>query len=874
MITPLRRQYLEIKRRYPGMILFFQIGDFYETFDEDASVVARELGLALTRKHFGKGQVHPLAGVPIRSVEGHLAKLINRGYKIAICDQVTPPGKGLVEREVTRIVTPGTVVEPGLLEGKANNYLASLVIGDGSAGLAYADVTTGEFAATEIEVEQAIAELERLSPSELLLPRNQQSPDVEIRALTKLDDASVELKAARRALLNHFGVTTLEAYGCEDRALAAQAAGAIVIYLRDTQPDALANLDRLQSYATDKFMRLDPQTARNLEIFQGWDFTGGQPTGSLVSTIDLTVTPMGGRRLRRWLRHPLLDIAELRARQDAVEWFFKRDGLREKIRAGLNEILDIERLLGRVRRKIAAPMELVALARSLRAVAPIRFTLEKQKAPDDFVRTLKDCDDIVSFVTGAITERPPSEIERGAVIRAGFSEELDDLRAVLANGKDFLAKFEARERERSGIRSLKVGYNKVFGYYIEITKTNLKLAPGDYIRKQTLTNAERFFTLELKEHETTIANARERIVELETNLYRQVCAKISGHADRIAQVAAGVAHIDLCAALAECAARYNYVRPELNEGGQILISNGRHPMIEQRLSDSGAEAVRSFAANDTRLSGAGAVSGNADGGPQIMLLTAPNMAGKSVYLRQVALICLLAQVGAFVPAETAKLGVVDRIFTRVGLHDYTLRGHSSFMVEMIETAHILNQATERSLILLDEVGRGTSTADGLSIARAVIEFLHNNPRVAAKTLFATHYHELTDAADYLPRVRNFHLAVEEKGGEVRYLHRVEPGRAEKSFGIYVAQLAGLPKPVIRRATELLDNHSGAAEKTSAAKAKNESPAETSNGSVKAALEALAALDINQLSPVEALTKLYELQRRITARPFSVSLSSK
>src|SRR5262245_5826603 len=859
MTTPLRHQYLEIKRRYPGMILFFQIGDFYETFDEDAHVVARELGLALTRKYFGKGQVHPLAGVPVRSVEGHLAKLINRGYKIAICDQVTPPGKGLVEREVTRIVTPGTVVEPGLLEGKANNYLASLVVGDSSAGLAYADVTTGEFAATELEVEQAGAELERLAPSELLLPRNQQPPDVEIRALTKLDDARVELKAARRALLDHFGVRTLAAYGCEDSPLAAQAAGAIVVYLRDTQPDALANLDRLQSYATDKFMRLDPQTMRNLEIFQGWDFTGGQPTGSLVSTIDLTVTPMGGRRLRRRLRHPLLDVVELRARQDAVEWFFKRDAAREKIRAGLNEILDIERLLGRVRRKLAAPMELVALARSLRAVAPIRFTLEKQKAPSDFTRTLKDCDDIVGYVTSAITERPPSEIERGAVIRAGFSKELDELRDVLAGGKDFLAKFEARERERSGIRSLKVGYNKVFGYYIEITKTNLRLAPVDYIRKQTLTNAERFFTLELKEHETLIANASERIVELETNLYRQVCAEIGRHADRIAQVAEGVARIDLFAAMAECAARYNYVRPELNEGGETVISKGRHPMIERRLSDSGDEAERRFAPNDTRLSSAGAANGGADGGPQIMLLTAPNMAGKSVYLRQVALICLLAQIGAFVPAGAAKLGIVDRIFTRVGLHDYTLRGHSSFMVEMIETAHILNQATERSLILLDEVGRGTSTADGLSIARAVIEFLHNNPRVAARTLFATHYHELTDAAEYLPRVRNFHLAVEEKGGEVRYLHKIEPGRAEKSFGIYVAQLAGLPKPVIRRATELLDNHNGAAERKSPAKAKTVAP----DASVKAALEALAALDINQLSPVEALTKLYELQRRVT-----------
>ncbi|HKQ79820.1 MAG TPA: DNA mismatch repair protein MutS, partial [Blastocatellia bacterium] len=836
MTTPLRRQYLEIKRRYPGMILFFQIGDFYEAFDEDAHVVARELGLALTRKYFGKGQVHPLAGVPVRSIEGHLAKLINRGYKVAICDQVTPPGKGLVEREVTRIVTPGTVVEPGLLEGKANNYLASLFVGHGSAGLAYADVTTGEFTATELEVEQALAELERLAPSELLTPRTQQAPGIEVRALTKLDEAQVELKTARRALLDHFGVRTLAAYGCEDRPLAAQAAGAIIIYLRDTQPDALANLDRLQSYSTDKFMQLDPQTVRNLEIFQGWDFTGGQPTGSLVSTIDLTVTPMGGRRLRRWLRHPLLDIVELRARQDAVEWFFKREAMREKIRAALNEILDIERLLGRIRRRISAPMEVVALARSLRAVPSIRSALEKHKGPSDFTRTLKNCEDIVDYVTRAITERPPSEIERGAVIRAGFSGELDELRDVLTGGKTFLAKFEARERGRSGIKSLKVGYNKVFGYYIEITKSNLKLAPGDYIRKQTLTNAERFFTLELKEHESLIANASERIIELETNLYRQVCIEIGRHADRISQVAAGIAHIDVCAALAECAARFNYVRPELNEGGEVVIGKGRHPMIEQRLPESGNDPGRRFAPNDTRLSCADAANGNTNNGTQIVLLTAPNMAGKSVYLRQVALICLLAQIGASVPAESAKLGVVDRIFTRVGLHDYTLRGHSSFMVEMIETAQILNSATPRSLILLDEVGRGTSTADGLSIARAVIEFIHNNPRVAAKTLFATHYHELTDAADYLPRVRNYHLAVEENGGEVRFLHKVEPGRAEKSFGIYVAQLAGLPKPVIRRATELLDNHNGAA--------RSKAPAKTAqpDGSVKAALEALATLD--------------------------------
>lgn len=841
MTTPLRRQYLEVKRRYPGMLLFFQIGDFYEAFDEDAHVIARELGVALTRKFFGKGQVHPLAGVPVRSLESHLAKLIQRGYKVAICEQTTPPGKGLVEREVTRIVTPGTVVEPGLLEGRANNYLAGFVSNERYAGLAFTDVTTGEFAAIELEGVQALAELERLDPAELLLPRSQPAPNVEIKAITKLDDAHWEAKPARRTLLDHFEVRTLEAFGCEGKPLAIAAAGAIIAYLRDTQPDALANLTRLQSFVTDNFMRLDPQTARNLEIFQGWDFTGGQPTGSLIATIDLTLTPMGGRRLRRWLRHPLLDVLELRARQDAVEWFWQREPVREKLRTALNEVLDLERLLGRIRRRLAVPMEIVALARSLKAVPVLRAALEKQKAPADFGKPLKDCEDLVDYVARAVTDRPSSDFERGNIIRAGFSKELDELRDVLSGGKDFLARFETREKERNGIRSLKVGFNKVFGYYIEITKANLHLAPKDYIRKQTLTNAERFYTLELKEHEALIANASERLVELETTLYRQVCAAISKHAERIAQVAAGIAQLDVYCALAEAAARYGYVKPELDDSDVLSIRQGRHPMIEQRLPDAGKEARRQFVPNDTHLS---------NHGEQIMLLTAPNMAGKSVYLRQVALICLLAQIGSFVPAEAATLGIVDRIFTRVGLHDYTLRGHSSFMVEMIETAQILQQASPRSLILLDEIGRGTATADGLSIARAVVEYLHNQPKLAAKTLFATHYHELTDCTDYLPRVCNYHLAVRERGSTVEYLHRVEAGRAEKSFGIYVAQLAGLPKPVIRRAEELLREYDG----------KAGMPVRAGHKTTRhAVLDLLLQLDINQLSPVEALTKLYELQ---------------
>lgn len=826
------------------MILLYQIGDFYEAFDEDAQTIARELGIVLTRKWFGKGNAHPLAGVPIRSLESHLAKLINRGYKVAVCDQVTPPGNGLVEREVVRIITPGTVIEPGLLERRANNYLASFIVDDRSAGLSYVDVSTGEFRMTQLERAQAIAELERVSPAELLIPSDFELPSIEVRAVTRFEAQLAELDEARQALMDHFEVAALEAYGADSQPLATRAAGAIIAYLRDTQPDALRNLTHLQSYQATAFMQLDPQTMRNLEIFQSWDFTGGAPTGSLVATIDLTATPMGGRLLRRWLRHPLLEVKEIRARQECVEWFFKREQTRERVRTMLEEVLDVERLLGRIRRRLAVPYETVSLAHSLKHVGQIRSALAVEGAPADFIEPLERSDDIIEFIERAVSDRPPSDFERGGIIRTGFSKELDDLRAILGGGRSFLADFEKRERERTGIRSLKVGYNKVFGYYIEVTNPNLRLVPNDYVRKQTLTNAERFFTLELKEHESLIANARERILELETNLYRQICDEISRHHERISRIGSGLGRIDLYSALAELAARFGYARPEITEDDEIIIVKGRHPMIEQMIER------RKFVPNDARLSNRGV---------QIMLVTAPNMAGKSVYLRQVALTCLLAQIGSFVPAESAKVGILDRIFTRIGLNDYTLRGHSSFMIEMIETAHILHHATPHSLVLLDEIGRGTSTADGLSIARAVIEYLHNQPKVAAKTLFATHYHELTGCSDYLPRVRNFHLAVRERNGKVQYLHKVEEGRAEKSFGIYVAQLAGLPKPVLRRANELLNEHDNAATKPKAEKSEAKDGAHVRD--VGAFLDLLIGLDVNELSPVEALTKLYELQQR-------------
>ena len=671
------------------------------------------------------------------------------------------------------------------------------------------------------------------------MPRSLDLPSLEVRAITRLADEEIAYAKMRRALLKHFGVVSLEAYGCEHKRLATQAAGAILAYLGGTQEDALCNITNLQSYKADNYMQIDPQTVRNLEIFHGWDFSGGTPTGSLVATIDLTETQMGGRLLRRWLRHPLLDVTEMRARQDAIEWFVKRQVAREQARVVLSEVMDVERVLGRIRRRLAVPVELLALGQSLKAVAQIRSLLEKHKAPQDFTAPLENCKDLVDTIARAISDKPPRDFERGGIIRHGFSPELDTLRDTLTGGRKFLADLEQRERERTGIRSLKVGYNKVFGYYIEVTKPNLKLVPNDYIRKQTLTNAERYFTLELKEHESLIANARERILELETSLYRQVCDDLGRHHQRISRVASGLSLIDLYAALAECAARFNYTRPELGDDEELIIIKGRHPMIEVMLED------RNFTPNDTHLDTHDA---------QIMLLTAPNMAGKSVYLRQVALICLLAQIGSFVPAEKAHIGIIDRIFTRIGLNDFTLRGHSSFMIEMIETAHILNHATPRSLILLDEIGRGTSTADGISIARAVMEYLHNQPRVSAKTLFATHYHELTDAEDYLPRVQNYRLAVKEEDGTVEYLHRVERGRAEKSFGIYVAHLAGLPKPVLRRANELLNQHNGSEKSAGSRKA-----AKVITTEAEAFFSTLGNLDVNEMSPVEALTKLYSLQ---------------
>jgi len=857
-ITPVRQQYLRIKKKYPQAIVLFRLGDFYETFDEDARITSRELEIVLTSREMGKGNKVPLAGIPYHALDNYLARLINRGYKVAICEQVTKPGetRGLVEREVVRLVTPGTVVEPGLLDSKSNNYLVSLVPGEAEVGLAFVDITTSEFAATQMPAERLSAELERLKPSEVIIARSAELGDpVLADSATRVDDYWFELEIARQTLLDHFNVATLDGYGCAHLPLAVRAAGAIVHYIEETQKTVLAQLTRLSTYSTESFMALDEQTEKNLEIFQG--ARSGTVEGSLLSVIDLTRTAMGGRLLKRWLGQPLLDIKILSRRQNAVGWFCERTMARSQTVSMLGGVADLERLINRVRSEIAIPRELVTLRRSLEIVPGLREMLDAEKDVDtiDWLRDgLKAQQEVVDLINEAIVEEPSSSLGEGGAIRQGFSEELDTLRRTSKNARQYLASLESRERERSGIKSLKIGFNNVFGYYIEVSKSNLGQVPEDYIRKQTLVSGERFFTQELKEYESLILNARDRIGELETELFRRVCRQVATASERILAVAGSLAGIDVFSSLAEAAVHYNYTRPQLTDGGEIDIRQGRHPVVER--PSPGRMAEGSFTPNDTFLSG---------DDTQLIVLTGPNMSGKSTYLKQVALIVLLAQVGSFVPAESAAIGVVDRIFTRIGAREDLAAGQSTFMVEMVETANILNNATPRSLLILDEIGRGTSTYDGLSIARAVAEYIHNSPRLGAKTLFATHYHEMVELASFLPRVKNFNVAVIEEGGEVIFLHKIVPGGVDKSYGIHVGKLAGLPRSVVHRAREVLEDLEGDSRTAPPVKRPRRKEAAQQIplfGQKSPIAEELEKLDLDSLTPLEALNKLYELQKKV------------
>ncbi len=853
--TPIRQQYLRIKRKHPQAILLFRLGDFYETFDDDAKTVSRELDIVLTSREMGKGNKVPLAGIPYHALDNYLARLVNRGHKVAICEQVTQPGetKGLVEREVVRVVTPGTIVEPGLLDSKTNNYLLSIVIGEREAGLAYIDITTGEFATTQMPIERLLPEIERLGPSEIVVSENTDLSGMELStSVTRMDDYWFEYEIAHQTLTDHYKVSSLDGYGCAGLPFAVRAAGSVIHYLQETQKGLTGQITGLATYSTESFMALDEQTLKNLELFSSSSIRTG--TTSLLSVIDLTKTAMGGRLLRRWLGKPLLDISEIEKRQKAVKWFFENTLPRNQTVSLLDKTSDIERLINRVTSNIANPRELVSLKKGLEIIPELVSVIEggTSNSPINWLKgNLKPRQDVVDLITEAITDEPATNPGDGDVIRQGFSEELDDLRNISRNARQYLANLEKQEQEKTGIKSLKVGYNKVFGYYIEVSNSYLSQVPEYYIRKQTLVGGERYFTPELKDYESTILNARDRVAELETNLFQRVCRQVATASGRILEVAEALANADVFSTLAEAAVRYNYSCPILNEGNAISITGGRHPVVERNLEDS------DFVPNDTLLS-------NDDS--QIIILTGPNMAGKSTYLKQVALIILLAQVGSFVPADSAEIGIVDRVFTRIGAREDLAAGQSTFMAEMVETANILNNATSRSLLILDEIGRGTSTYDGMSIARAVAEYIHNHPGLGAKTLFATHYHEMVELADFLPRVKNYNVAVTEEKGKVIFLRKIIPGGVDKSYGIHVAQLAGLPKQVINRANEVLDELETTASQKTPSTRKRTSRKEVGEqisffGQSSPLVEELQSLDIESLTPLEALNKLYELQKK-------------
>ncbi len=859
MTTPLRRQYLEIKRRYPHALLFFRLGDFYETFDEDAETVARELEITLTSRPMSKGERVPLAGIPHHALDSYLGKLIARGYKVAVCEQTEAPvkGKKLVDRRVVRVVTPGTLVEDHLLESAANNYLAALAEADGRWGLAYADVSTGEFTCLEGDESEVAAELGRLGPAETLLRQGVAPPAALSGTLTPLPAAAFAEKTAEADLLGHFGAASLEALGLAGRRLAASAAGALIGYLRENQPAVLGHVSRVVTERPGRFMYLDASTVRNLEIFESLRSGVERPGGAsgagrertLLGVLDLTKTPMGARLLRRWLGQPSLDPGEIGERQDAVA-FFESSAVRSGRTAEvLGRIGDMERSFTRVSSAAAAspvvttPRDLVSLRRGLEAVPSLRGLIAEDgnEAAGRLLAGLHSCGETAALLAAAIADDPSP----GAVIREGFSDELDSLRGAARETRQYVADLEGRERERTGIKTLKVGYNRVFGYYIEVSKAHAEKVPEEWQRKQTLVGGERYTTEELRNHEYKALQAKEREEEVEGQLLRGVCGQVAAEGGRILEVAGAVAMIDVLRSLAEAASRYGYVRPVVDESDVIAVRDGRHPVVERLVAEA------TFVPNDTELSSSDA---------QVIVLTGPNMAGKSTYLRQVAMIALMAQVGSFVPAAEARIGVVDRIASRVGALDDIAAGQSTFMVEMLETAAMLNGSTARSLLIFDEIGRGTSTYDGMAIARAVVEFIHNRPEAACRTLFATHYHELTEVAASLPRVRNFSVAVAEEGGEVVFLHRILPGGADRSYGVHVARLAGLPRPVVQRAEELLAAlESGDGEKEAARPGAPQLALFA--GADEGLRKELATLEPDEMTPLEALRKLYDLAKR-------------
>ena len=885
--TPLMQQYNAVKTRYPHALLLFRLGDFYELFYEDAMIAARELQITLTSRNREKGQPIPMCGVPYHAADGYIARLIRAGFKVAICEQMEQPGPGkkLVRREVTRVITPGTATDVAVLDARENNFLAA-VAQNASAetiGLALVDLSTGEFQATEFSgpgaQESLRDELQLVRPRETLLPRPQQLFETSKTSLldgaggveSRVEDWVFHPDYAERILREQFGVAELTGFGLDNHPQALSAAGAVVHYLRENSArgddapsiEALRHLDRIRFYEQHDSLVLDPVSVRNLElvspIFTEESKSAGPTT--LIAALDSTVTGMGARMLRAWMLRPLIDLDAIDARLGAVAHLLQQTVVRGEIRKELRGIQDLERLTSRITLGLATPRELLALRKSLTQLPVLKnFLTPPQSGGSDLLRDLHEeideLTDVREKLEKSLSDEPPASANEPGMIRSGYHAELDELRNLSQHSKQIIASMEERERKRTGINSLKIRFNQVFGYYIEISKPNLPNAPADYERKQTLVNAERFTSPELKDYERKILAADERILEIERQLFVDVRSGIAAKAARLRRTAAAIAKLDVLASFAKLAADRSYIRPEFNNTGELLIVGGRHPVIEELLRQKGER----FVPNDLYFD---------SGRQQLLLITGPNMGGKSTYLRQAALIILMAQMGSFVPARSAKLPVTDRIFTRIGASDNLARGRSTFLVEMSEVAAILHHATPASLVLLDEVGRGTATFDGLSIAWAVVEHLQRHTR--ARTLFATHYHELTELADLLPGVKNVHVSVKETPNEIIFLRRVEPGSADKSYGIEVARLAGLPRSVIERAREVLKRHEQSEHQPSETLTPGATDAAHPNGAQevlftpldRAVLEKLRAADLDQLKPLDALNLLADLKKQIS-----------
>ena len=865
--TPLMEQYLAIKAKHHDKILLYRMGDFYETFNDDAKKISKILGIALTKRSHGKSADVPLAGFPYHALDAYLPKLIQSGNKVAICEQVEDPklAKTVVKREVIEVVTPGTTFSDKILDQKSNNFLASVYINENTAGISYCDISTGEYYLSEVTLERMLDYFQQISPKEIIVSQLDSGHltklfETRINAvITRLDDWIFQQAYGYECLVTHFHTPNLKGFGIEDLSSGIVAAGAILHYIKENYLNQLSHISKISFLQLNDYMMLDNSTRRNLEITQS--ILGASQEGTLISILDKTVSPMGGRLLKRWITHPLIRLDQIQLRLDKVDAFFTLAEVRKKVRSLISDMSDMERLMGRISTARANPRDLISLQQSLSLIQPLSDVLQSQENDvlEKYRTQIQNPGDVIALIEGSIIPSPPINITEGGIIKEGYNSELDELRAITRDGKSGLVQIQKEEREKSAITSLKLGYNKIFGYYFEVTRTHQEKVPDYFIRKQTLVNAERYITPELKEYEEKILGAEEKIAELEYRLFQEIREKVATYRKAIQKNSELVAELDCISTLAEIAHHYHYAKPDLNEEDHISIQGGRHPVVEDLLPPD-----QPFIENDTELD---------NETTQLMILTGPNMAGKSTYLRQVGLICLMAQIGSFVPAQKATIGIVDRIFTRVGASDNLAFGESTFLVEMLETANILNNATPHSLIILDEIGRGTSTYDGLSIAWAVTEFLHNNPQVSAKTLFATHYHELTELEMLYPRIKNYRVTVKEVEDTVLFLRKIERGGIDNSYGIHVAQMAGLPGEVIERAKEVLQNlEANELTPNQLPRIANRRSGSSTNRNQLNLLDlmkksdvekVLEKVDIERLTPLEALIKLNELKKMVS-----------